>query len=270
MAQSIRQQLLEISKNEQNNIGMLAKFLAEHKGDIRKLKIRDLTEQSYVSTATATRLAQKMNLSGFNELKVLLSKEEEDNKKNTENYHDKNLEHYLLEMNHALFKTVSAIDISKVNEVVDNIKRARKVQCFAVGGTSMSAKDFCSKLERLNIMTNCDQDSHNQYFQARNLGVDDLAIAISYSGTTKEIIRNLDISKSMGAKTVLITSNHNIDNNKYDNIIYISESETSARNFSITSRTSILAVLDVIYIELLNSDFDKYAQILQANKYIPL
>ncbi len=61
--------------NEENNQGRLANYLLNYQGEIMDLKIRVICDEIFVSVATATRLAKRLDLSGFNELRIYLAEE---------------------------------------------------------------------------------------------------------------------------------------------------------------------------------------------------
>lgn len=262
--------LLELEKisNENNSsIAILAKYLLEYEGDISTLKIKNLVNLSYVSTATATRLAQKMGFSGFNELKICLSLENSSAKSTVQNFHNTSLENYLIEVNSSMYHTVANVNYSVITQVCEQILKSKNIHIFATGGTQLCAQDFSNKIKRIKLNAHCEIDTHNQYFNAKNSDEFDICIGISYSGATHEVITELNIAKNNKAKTCLITSNKSINEDTYDYVIYIAESETLTRNLSITSRTSILAILDIIYLEITNKNFDYYQEVLQNNHY---
>lgn len=267
MKKNIRLELENYVSKNTGNTKLLAKYLLEYQGDLRVLKIRDLVDLTYVSTATATRLAQKLGFSGFNELKIVLATENGISSSEIQNYNNSTLEKYLIEVNSSMFHTVNNLNYEMIIELCKKIIKSNYIYIFATGGTLLSCQDFSNKIKRIKLNSHLEADTHNQYFNAKNSDMNDICIGISYSGTTQEVINSLNTARLNNCVTCLITSNSEIGQDEYDYVIYLSPSESLTRNISITSRTSILAVLDIIYLEILNTNFDNYQKILENNHY---
>lgn len=264
---NLRLQLEQLSNSNKDNTALLAKYLLEYTGDIAEIKIKQLSEKSYVSTATATRLAQKVGLSGFTELKILLALENQNSNSSKKMIKNENLDNYVKKINEALLKTVDEIDYLEIKKISQKIIQSKYIYFFGSGGTYFCIQDLANKLKRLKYNIQIDSDINNQYFHAQNADENDICIGVSYSGITQEVLKALNIAKKNNVKTCLITSNKNVKKDEYTHVIYLHQSEKLERNFSITSRTSILVVLDQIYFNVFNANFEKNEKKLIKNHY---
>ena len=134
------------------------------------------------------------------------------------------------------------------------IKGANNVDIFAMGETNAVAKDFSLKLIRIGIMSTCHEGIHTQHFVATNSTKETISIGISFSGNTSETLHALEEAKEYGATTILIAKKHTKKPKYVDHILYVECSESGARVFSTISRFSILYLLDLIYMELIQTN----------------
>ena len=242
----------------------IAIYLLNYKGDYKNLKISDIVRDTFVSTAAVTRLAQTLGLTGFPELKIILSQNIEVKKKY--NHADIEVfEKYVSDINIALTNTFEYLDYEKIIVASNILYNSKTISLLSIGNNTLQANDFQHKLIRIGKTVNFDKDFHIQHIYSSNLKKGDVAVAISYSGFTKEVIDNLNIAKKQGAKTILLTSNRK---NKFDAdiIFYLDDTESIFRNFSMTSRTSIQVILDLLYLELYNNNKTVFNNIVKNNR----
>ncbi len=266
MDRGIINKLNQIAK-EKSNQGQLAQYLLNYEGEISELKIRVICDNIYVSVATATRLAKRLGLSGFNELKVFLQEERQQQTLASRHYQDITAEAYKKDVNQALSDTFELVDNELIKKISQVINQKSIIDFYAVGGSNIVLSDFAYKLARLKKRISVDGDVHLQHVQAMNSNEDTIAFSLSYSGNTADIIEMLKLAKKNGAKTILVTGNKNINYDFIDYVVLIEATDMSRRMYSITSRIAALSVLDLIYLKLLDTDHDRYNQILERTRY---
>ncbi len=92
-----------------------------------------------------------------------------------------------------------------IKEAVEQIIKAKNVYIFGVGGSALVALDLQMKLLRINKQAFTSLDSHTQLMVSSNVDKEDIAIAISYSGESKEVIKSIENAKLKGCKVICIT-----------------------------------------------------------------
>lgn len=259
--------LEEISK-ENNNSALIADYLLNYQGDLGQLRITHICDDLYVSIASATRLSKRLGLDGFNQLKVYLAEEKIYSQNSKQNYININSNKYYDNINDSLKMTLGQLNEQELAELATKVSTATRINLFAVGGSNITLFDFARKLMKLKMNVTCHSDVHLQYIEAQNSEFGTLAIGLTYSGLTKDVIENLIHSKENGATTVLLTNNRNIHSQYIDEYIYIESNQSSSRTFSIATRISTIAVLDLIYLSIIDSDPAFYYEILQKNRVI--
>lgn len=265
MRKNIIEQLEKIAK-EKNNQGKLAKYLLSYEGDLIDLKIRMICDDIYVSVATATRLAKRLDLSGFNELRFFLTEEFNERTNKINQSRDISIEKYKCDIQTSIDQTLGITSIEEIEIISKLILKTPNIDFYAVGGSNVILQDLSYKLARLKKRTSVYSDTHLQYVQAMNSDKQTIAFALSYSGTTEEIINMLKIAKENDAITILMTQNDKLSVEYIDYIIPIDSTDLSCRTYSITSRIAALTVLDLIYLKIIDFDFEHYQEILEKTR----
>ncbi len=265
MQKNVIEKLEKIAK-EKNNQGRLAAYLLNYEGDLLDLKIRMICDDIYVSVATATRLAKRLELNGFNELRIYLIEELKERDINRNQIRNISIDNYYTDIKNSLDKTLSITSFEQIKIISSELMAYNNIDFYAVGGSNVILQDIAYKLARLKKRVSVYSDTHLQYVQAMNSDQTTMAFALSYSGTTEEILNMLKIAKVNGAKTILMTHNQEIDYEYVDYVIPIDSTELSCRTYSITSRIAALTILDLLYLKMIDSDFEHYQTILEKTR----
>ncbi|EPS46536.1 RpiR family transcriptional regulator [Clostridium botulinum A1 str. CFSAN002368] len=93
--------------------------------------------------------------------------------------------------------TKELVDDEKLLEAVKAIKNAETIYLYGVGASAMVAMDFQYKLLRINKKVMFQQDSHLQLAVSVHITNRDVAVAISYSGNTREVNLAVEEAKKM-------------------------------------------------------------------------
>ena len=107
----------------------------------------------------------------------------------------------------AFSSTLSANSAESLSRAVEAILKARRVNIYGIYHSGIVAKDLSFQLIRLGIAANFVEDTLMCSVSATMLGQDDLVIAVTSSGRTKEIIDAAKIAKENGATVVSLTCN---------------------------------------------------------------
>lgn len=249
--------LLERERNLNNlSTSLLADYLLNYKGDINNIKVKHLCIDAHVSNATPTRLAQNCNFDGFREFKYELNNYYKQRDamafyKQQIDYHE-----YREDLNKALnygFENMSQIDIIKI---ANYIKENEIIKIYGEGQSYILGLDLQAKLNKFKKITICPSNRNEMEITAKNSKVGQLIIAISYSGTTKNVINALEAAKQGGATTILFTNNDTLDQ-EYDFVFRLNLVEKQMNNTSMISNTLPLILFDFICLELLKDEIAK-------------
>jgi DNA-binding MurR/RpiR family transcriptional regulator len=157
----------------------------------------------------------------------------------------------------ALRETISSNSEQTINDVLEVLLKARRIQLAGVGASSLVARDFSYKLQKLGRAVLLDNDSHIQLSHASNLTEADMLIALSYTGASIEILRIAELARQRGATVISITGmppNPLVSLARIN--LYTIADEERVRSSAITSRDAQLMLTDLLFILLLRRQAD--------------
>ena len=128
------------------------------------------------------------------------------------------------------------------------------MQIVGVGASSLVARDLTYKLQKLGRMVIFDADSHVQVANAATLTAGDLVIALSQSGDSLETRRIAETASKNGAGVLTITgAQPNRLAELADVQLYAVAEEERHRSSAIFSRDAQLALIDLLFIQLVQT-----------------
>lgn len=157
----------------------------------------------------------------------------------------------------AMQQTMSVNSEQTVTQVLDLLDRAERIHLAGVSASSLVARDFAIKLMKLGRNVLHDSDSHVQLASAASLGSRDVMLALSHSGTSIETVRIAELAKERGATVVVVSSLSDNPLSAIADIVLFSVSdEDNVRSSSITARDAQLALMDLLFILLVQRQAD--------------
>ncbi|MBS3987139.1 MAG: MurR/RpiR family transcriptional regulator [Erysipelothrix sp.] len=230
------------------------------------LTIHECAKASYTSPSSVVRLCRKLGFDGYKEFHQSLVYElalldldlKEKSKEITfqDSLHDI-IEKVTSKNILSLDNTAKLMDDNTVKACVDLMLQSRSICLFGMGASLLVAKDAYLKFLRINKPCIINDDWHAQLLQARNMISEDLAIAISYSGMTKEVIECIKAAKEKGAKVIAITRFEDNPLAKLaDYNLSVSATEFIFRSGAMSSRIAQLNIIDILYAAYVNQHFD--------------
>lgn len=190
--------LNQVVSESNDSQAYLADYLLKSEAKINEIKINNIASELFISPATGTRLAKRIGLTGFSELKVLLQQEKAQIQNQLIEYDCQNTEEgikkYYNNIIDSLTHTIENVDEKQISEIAKEIENGEKVDIYALGGTNLQGVDFAYKLARINKVVTNFSDPHMQFFQAKNSTNTTISIGLSYSGDNREVLRALKLS----------------------------------------------------------------------------
>lgn len=242
------------------------------------LPIRELSDATQTSVSTILRLSKKLGYDGYRSFQQALIYELAIRRRNAHaSMGDvKPTDTTLATINKITNKSIKALDTtaqiidpSAIEACVDRIDSASSVNLFGIGASLLVAKDLQLKLLRAAVPCNCCDDWQLQLLYAKNMTPDDLAIAISYSGMSREVITCAKRAKETGATVVAITS-MGVDTPllKYTDIVLgVAASEHGIRAGAMASRIAQLNVVDILFSAYSNKHWETVPYLYVKNAF---
>ena len=106
----------------------------------------------------------------------------------------------------AIQATAAGLDVAAVGRVADAIAAAGRVEIFGLGSSGTAGREMASGSSGSASPSGTAPDTHTALDQRRAARPGDVAIGLSHSGRTREVIESLAEAADHGALTVAVTS----------------------------------------------------------------
>lgn len=270
--------LRENSRLMNNSDRKIAEYILAHTEQVAQMNIQELAKASFTSASTIYRMCCNLGFRGYKDFKESLiydvAMRSRDNKFENEDIQrtdtmDMIIEKVTYKNVISLEDTRSLMDAHNLEQCVSLLAGARTVLLFGIGASFGVARDAYLKFLRINKSCVVNEDWHSQLLTARNSRPDDLAIVISYSGETSEILECMREMRKNRTPIITITRFVTSPAAKLsDYTLYTAANESLFRNGAMSSRISQLNVIDILYTAYAYQQYDEtLAQLSKTHIY---
>lgn len=235
----------------------VADYLLTNYNEALYLNISELAREIGVSESTITKFIKTIGYNGFHELKISLARtsglSQNDNVLYGEISLDDNIETICANVFYnnieALNNSLRILDYGNINRVADLILKARRIDFYGMGSSTIATLNAKMRFYRLGLMLFTYNDPHEQIISASLLKKNDFAVGITNSGRSADVVKALKIAKQSGASTACITNYDDTPITKYADIkLFTATKDSEALRESINSRIAEISLLDAIYV----------------------
>ena len=250
----------------------IADWIFENPGKIISLSIVELAEQCKCGEATIVRFSKRLGLGGYQELKISLASEGGGSAVSTHITPDDSayeiFEKVCNDIYISLEKTKKSITPEHILNAASQLSNAGKIVIFGLGNSAAIAIDASHKFMGAGLNATAYTDNHMQVIAASHLGKNDVALGISHSGSSKDIVEALKVAKENGAATISITSKGKSPILKQSDIVLYTDSEETQYNIlALNSRIAQLAIIDALYFYIVYNRSDDALQSIQQTEH---
>lgn len=243
----------------------VADYLMNNQSNAFEGSINVVAEKIGVSTATITRFCRKVGFKGFNELQFYVEREllspvgKTDQINRTDSV--KVLKQKMFNFNkRAIDDTMMVLDDDEVEKAINVISRARKVNLYGEGGSGSAVTSAYNLFLQIGLPCEAFGDIYLEVMSASLMKKNDVAMGISFSGSSANTIEALRVAKEQGATTICITGIVNSPITKYADIaLYISSKESVYLSDLSAARISELSVIGLLQAGILTKNYERYA-----------
>ncbi|GAA2275473.1 MurR/RpiR family transcriptional regulator [Nonomuraea roseoviolacea subsp. roseoviolacea] len=237
--------------------------------------IGELAERCGTSLTTITRFCRELGLAGYPELRLALAAELGRNDAapreqdliafSPDDPASLVLRSLLASDLRAMEETAAQLDLKAVDRAVSALVAARFIDFYAVAGSAGVAMDLHLRLHAVGRPSALWTDVHNAVCSANARDDHDVAVGISHSGTTAEVVEPLTIARQRGATTVAVT---NFPRSPLaetaDIVLTTAAQDTPFRAGGVAARHTQMLVLDCLYIGVVQRTHETSNQLLTA------
>lgn len=217
------------------------------------LTITQFSELAECGTATLVRFSKRLGLNGYQELKIAIAQEIStlSNEKESISPYDSCYSMFtkrLRDIQVALQKTRLVLSPSAMDAAAKKIMNAKRIVIFGLGNSAAIAHDAQHKFLRVGLNATACSDNHLQSIIASHLDTDCVAIGISHSGKSVDIVQALRLARISGASTICVTNYETSPITEVSDICLFTQSEETQHSIlAMSSRIAQLTIFDAIY-----------------------
>ena len=217
------------------------------------------------SEAAIIRFCKRLGFNGINEFKIAIS-EASQTELGVDRHTHSSLE--TIDIMREMYKSTLQILNDTIAQGTDNydkavmsLMNAQSINFFGVGEAYITCMFGKLKFSKLGKLCTADGDPFQQYITAKNLGLKDVAIAISYDGATKTVCDCMRIARANKATTISITRKHPSVLLRYTELpLYSVVNDLTEAGEKAARRISDQFIIDVLYYTMINKmGYDEYS-----------
>ena len=260
---------LEFSESEKE----IARYILNHGDDVLSMSVKELAKNTYTSPATIVRLCKKIGLEGYNDFKIKYSAELQYDLHHS-NRIDVNFPfekkdthpmicHKLASLSEEVIAdTIKLIDFDQLEKIVDLLYQSHDIDIYGSGNSLLAAMSFQHKMMRIARNVNLKALHGEQVFLSYNSDEKRIAVIISYSGETHDLIQIAQILKEKKTPIIVLTSIGDNHLSHYaDYILNIGSREKIFTKIApFASQVSMEYLLNVIFSCVFQKDYDQNIQ----------
>ncbi|EOL43273.1 MurR/RpiR family transcriptional regulator [Enterococcus caccae] len=243
----------------------VAEYILKHTNEVINLSAQELAKKAGSSPAAIIRFCRSIEVSGFTDLKLLLSANigsvdtqmytEVENGETTAAIKEK-LQHRLI---HVLERTNEHLDDQAIDQAVRDLEVADIIFVYGLGASSLVAQDIYQKFTRLGLSVFFTMDHH---LFASAIGTNRLKgifIGISNSGSNQETNALADLAIKKGWTVIGLTANADSELAQKSTLLLLTPvgGEAPLRSAATVSLTAQLYVVDVLFFAYAAKNYDE-------------
>lgn len=259
------------------SVGQVAHVLVGDPAGCAVLTVTALARLAGTSEATVVRTARILGYSGYRDLRVALSvlAAQQESGQAPAVTSDIGVDDPIADVvaklardeQQTLAETAACVDTRQLAGAVAAASTARRIAVYGIGASCLVGQDLAQKLLRIGLVAHAHTDPHLAVTNAVLLRRGDVAIAITDSGSTEDVIEPLRAAFERGATTIAITGNPVGPVARYaDHLLTTTTTrESELRPAAMSSRTGQLLLIDCLFVGIAQRTYTTAAPALAAS-----
>lgn len=251
----LNQMLEELPVSERK----VARYVSQNLDHMVGLSVEELAGRSGSSQAAVVRFCKKLGYKGYRDFSIQLVSElavAQRTNVHRAGYSDilagekagnviRKVCHHNIQ---AIEDTFSLVEPEQVEEAADKLFHAQRIDLYAIAASNLVAQDAQQKLMRINKRVTAYSDPHLQLSSASTLTPLDVAIALSWSGETREVLEAASLAKQNGAFLIAITRYGRVSLAGIADVHFgLSAPEMAIRSGAMSSRIAQMTMIDILF-----------------------
>lgn len=264
----IRTQMPKLQGEEK----LLGEYILLNHENVPKLSLVQLAEEADVHPSAVVRFCDEVGCEGFHALHTALA--EIDSVAASvffEQVDGFDLEHItnsvFQDVKRMLEETMASLSMEEMQRAIDAILAADQIVVIGMGTSGSTAQEFVYRLQWIGVSCKQYVDPHRQLMAVSLLDENDLVVAVSHSGRTRNVVNALKLAKERGAKTLCITDFAHSPLTEYADIcLYAVHIENTLGVEMAATRAAHLAIVDAIMVAVALRDRERTLKSIKENE----
>jgi DNA-binding MurR/RpiR family transcriptional regulator len=169
----------------------------------------------------------------------------------------------------ALRATADRLDRDALERAAQALAAARRIDVYGVGGSGIVAQETQARLFGIGAAVHAWTEVHAAETSAALLTPSDAVVAVSHSGTTREVLAPLRLAAERGAATVAVTGDPRSPVARAAAVALTTFSgETSFRRGNFGTRHSVLLLVDCLYARVAQLTYERATASIALTSHI--
>lgn len=248
----------------------LGEFVLSDPAKVVYLTITELARESDTSEASVTRLCRALGCKGYNEFKMALALDLQQGQP-VEHSGDE-IDNVVNESVQALQDTAKLLDRTLLESAALALHQAQSVQIYGVAASTILGEYLHYKLLRLGKPAQLFSDMHRAAMNATTLSKDTLVVAISSSGSTRDLLHVVKLARKQGVRVLALSNTPRSPLASLSDIqLVAAKPEGPLSAGALNAKVGVMLLVELLTTSLIALD-EKYSDVSQqtASATLPL
>ncbi|AGR41312.1 MurR/RpiR family transcriptional regulator [Spiroplasma taiwanense] len=195
------------------------------------IKIQDFAKKLYTTSATITKLIQKIGFTSYKEFQKHLKEEITNRNIEHKNFDASKME--IIAQLEEILENAKKFIKNEFEDISEIIIKSPKIITIGFGNSLIAANEMFQSLSRLGLDSYCTNDIFGNLTLFENISKESLIIFYSHQFKSRTVFRAYELIKSLNLKIILISSNNYIsDSFKFYKVIIYKDKNNKNKSFS--------------------------------------
>lgn len=250
----------------------LGNYVLAHPDSVLYMTITELARESGTSEASVTRLCRALGCKGYNEFKMALALDIQRNKSSTQYDGTDHIDAIVNQSVRALQDTATLLNRQQLASGAQALHQARSIQIYGVAASAIVGDYLHYKLLRLGKSVQLFSDMHRAAMSTIRLSSDDLVVAISSSGSTRDLLHVIKLAQKNDATIMSLSNTLRSPLASLSDILLVAaQPEDPLSAGALNAKVGVMLLVELLTTSLISLD-ERYSNISQqtASATLPL
>jgi DNA-binding MurR/RpiR family transcriptional regulator len=231
----------------------LGEFVLQDPAKVLYLTITELARESETSEASVTRLCRALGCKGYTEFKMALALDVQ--REHAPVQKGDEIDEVVEESVLALRDTGRLLDRNVLLQAAKALHQARSVSIYGVAASATLGDYLHYKLLRLGKPAQLFSDMHRASMNATSLTSEDVVVAISSSGSTRDLLHVVKLARQRGARVLALSNTPRSPlTSLSDMLLVAAKPEGPLSAGALNAKVGVMLLVELLAVSLISLD----------------